>query len=218
MFSLGKKIVVSFFISFLFLSPGIAQDTIPSLYSNPSHPDNFWRRIRVGGNLGFQFGSVTGITVSPEVTIRTVDQLYVGLRFIYQYYNYKNYFWDNDSKEYLSYESNVYGGGIYLRYYLASLFNNIIVGNLFAHVEYEYQTYTRPYTNSIGGHIYDPYGNTFSPGNSLVEVNSFFVGGGYRQPVGNRVAMEFLLLFNLNDTYNSPYSNPIFRLGVGVGL
>jgi hypothetical protein len=56
------------------------------------------------------------------------------------------------------------------------------------------------------------------PGRSIVEVNSFFVGGGYRQPVSNRVAIDFLLLFNLNDSYNSPYSNPIFRLGVGVGL
>lgn len=194
-----------------------AQDSIPSLTAKPRNPDSFWRRVSVGGNLGFQFGSVTGITISPEVSIRTVDHLYVGLRLIYQYYNYKNYFWDNTSKQYLSYESSVYGGGIYLRYYLASLFSGFLA-NIFAHVEYEYQTYTRPYSNSIVGHIYDPYGNTYVPGKSIVEINSVFVGGGYRQPIGSRVAMDFLLLFNLNDSYNSPYSNPIFRLGVGVGL
>lgn len=194
-----------------------AQDSIPSLSTKPNRPDAFWRRIHVGGNLGFQFGSITGITISPEVSMRAIDQLYVGLRFIYQYYNYKNYYWDADAQQYLGYESSVYGGGIYLRYYLASLFDGFLA-NIYGHVEYEYQTYSRPYTYAVGGHIYDPYGNSFMPGRSIVEVNSFFVGGGYRQPISNRVAMDFLLLFNLNDSYNSPYSNPIFRLGVGVGL
>ena len=174
----------------------------------------------MGGNLGFQFGSVTGITVAPEVSLRTVDQLHVGFRFLYQYYNYKNYYWDNSTGDYLSYKSNVYGGGIYLRYYLSSIFDNFL-GNLFAHVEYEYQYYTRPYTYSpqaTGDFILDPYGNKYIRGTEAVELNSFFVGGGYRQPLAGRVALDFLVLFNLNDTYNSPYSNPIFRLGVGVGL
>jgi hypothetical protein len=195
----------------------MSQDTIPSLSSKPHRPDNFWHRVRIGGNLGFQFGSVTGITVAPEISIRTVDQLYVGFRFLYQYYNYKNYFWDADAKQYLRYETNVFGGGIYLRYYLASIFNNFL-GNLYAHVEYEYQTYTRPFTNSVIGHIYDPWGYTYVYGSTKVEVNSLFVGGGYRQPVTDRIGIDFLILFNLNDSYDSPYSNPIFRLGVGVGL
>lgn len=194
-----------------------AQDSLPSLSAAPHRPDNFWRRVAVGGNLGFQFGSITGITIAPEVSIRTIDHFYVGIRLLYQYFNYKNYYWDSDANTYLRYESSVYGGGVYLRYYLASLFDNFL-GNLFAHIEYEYQAYSRPYINTIGGHIYDPYGNSYIPGNQMVEVNSFFVGGGYRQPVSHRVAMDFMVLFNLNDSYNSPYSNPIFRLGVGVGL
>jgi len=202
----------------LLLTNGIAaQDSLPSLSAAPHRPDNFWRRVSVGGNLGFQFGSITGITVAPEACIRTFDHFYVGIRALFQYFNYKNYYWDRDANQYLRYESTVYGGGIYVRYYLASLLDNFL-GNLFAHVEYEYQAYTRPYVNTIGGHIFDPYGNSYLPGNQLVEVNSFFVGGGYRQPVSHRVAMDFMVLFNLNDSYNSPYSNPIFRLGVGVGL
>lgn len=204
-------------LSIILYCGSTAQDSLPSLASAPHRPDNFWRRVAVGGNLGFQFGSITGITIAPEANVRTVDQLYVGIRAIYQYFNYKNYYWDNDAHEYLRYESSVYGGGIYFRYYLASLFDNFL-GNLFAHVEYEYLVYNRPYINTIGGYIYDPYGNSYIPGNQIVEVNSFFVGGGYHQPVSHRVAMDFMVLFNLNDSYNSPYSNPIFRLGVGVGL
>ncbi len=196
----------------------IAQDSIPSLSANPRRPDTFWRRVRVGGNLGFQFGSVTGITISPEACVRTVDQLYVGLRIIYQYYNIKNQFIDGETGDWIGYESSVYGGGIYLRYYLGSLFDGFLA-NIFAHVEYEYLTYNRPFVEDPYGKIIDPYSRiTFSRGKMNIEFNSIFIGGGYRQPIGNRVAMEFLLLFNLNDSYNSPYSNPIFRLGVGVGL
>lgn len=196
-----------------------AQDTIPSLSSRPEKPDNFWHRLSVGGNVGFQFGSVTGITIAPEVAVRTVDQLNVGVRFVYQYLNAKNYFFDTQTGEYLSYKSNVIGGSIYLRYYLSSLFDNFL-GNLFAHVEYEYLVYNRPFvqTNSSIGYILGADGYWYLPGTQRIEYNSFFVGGGYRQPLGGRVSMDFLLLFNINDSYNSPYTNPIFRLGVGVGL
>jgi hypothetical protein len=214
--STSKRILFTLSL-LIYIGTAFAQDTVPSLSAKPNNPDNFWRRVSVGGNLGFQFGSVTGITIAPEVAVRTVDNLYVGLRFMYQYYNYKDYYYDNNSQQYLGYKSSVYGGGIYLRYYFTSLFNNFL-GNLFAHVEYEYQYYTRPYSNATGGYIFDPYGNSYVPGTQVVEVNSFFVGGGYRQPLASRVSMDFMILFNLNDTYNSPYSNPIFRLGVGVGL
>jgi hypothetical protein len=211
------------FISFLILlctASAFAQDTLPSLSSTPRKPDSFWRRVTFGGNLGFQFGSVTGITISPEVRIRAIDQLNVGFRFLYQYYNYRNYYWDYQNQSYIDYKSNVYGGGIYLRYYLASLFDNF-VGNLYAHVEYEYLTYNRPFEQSgppPDGYIQDPFNYWYKPGNQMIEINSIFVGGGYRQPVTNRVSIDLLILFNLNDSYNSPYSNPIFRLGVGVGL
>jgi hypothetical protein len=102
-----------------------------------------------------------------------------------------------------------------------SLFNNFL-GNLFAHVEYEYLTYTIPFVQCDG----PPYGPGYisdgqywyKPGNQHMDINSIFVGGGYRQPLASRVSMDFMILFNLNDTYYSPYSNPIFRLGVGVGL
>jgi hypothetical protein len=173
--------------------------------------------VSVGGNIGFQAGSVTGITIAPEVRIRTVDQLFVGVRFIYEYLYSKHYYYNQKTGENLPYKSSVYGGGIYLRYYLSSIFDSFL-GNIFAHVEYEYQFYTQPYYMALNGPIIDPYGATYDYGSTVIELNSFFVGGGYRQPISNKVSLDLLILFNLNDTYNSPYVNPIFRIGVGVGL
>jgi hypothetical protein len=211
------KLALICLFSLIYIGPVLSQDSIPSLSSKPRNPDNFWRRVSVGGNIGFQAGSVTGITIAPEVRIRTVDQLYVGVRFLYEYYYNKHYYFDMETQQELPYKSSVYGGGIYLRYYLSSIFNTFL-GNLFAHVEYEYQFYQQPYMMSPMGKIVDPYGNLYIRKNNIVELNSIFVGGGYRQPVSNKVSLDLLILYNLNDTYNSPYSNPIFRIGVGVGL
>jgi len=92
-------------------------------------------------------------------------------------------------------ETNVFGGSIFSRY---SIFENV-----FAHVEYETLFY-----------------NIQEPGypTSRQQFNSFFVGGGYNQNIGGNSAMYILLLWNLNDTPDSPYVNPIIRVGFSVGF
>jgi len=183
-------------------------------------PDSFWRRISLGGNLGFQFGTVTGFNISPEARIRTIDQLYVGVGFIYQYFSVKDRFWDTLTYDHVSYTSNTFGGRIYLRYYLRSLFDGW-AGNFFAHAEYEYLHYVIPFVSDPNGRyvdVFDYNQQTYSKGRDILEVHSVFVGGGYSQPVTNRVFIDLLIMFNLNDSPYSPYSNPVFRLGVGVGL
>ena len=183
-------------------------------------PDNFWRRVSLGGNLGFQFGTVTGFNISPEVRVRTIDQLYVGVGFIYQYFRFSDYYWDTVDQESISYSSNTFGGRIFLRYYLRSLFDGW-AGNFFAHAEYEYLLYVIPFEQDPNGRyvdIYDYAKQTYSKGRELLNIHSVFVGGGYSQPISNRVFVDFLIMINLNDSPLSPYTNPIFRLGVGVGL
>jgi hypothetical protein len=171
----------------------------------------------LGGNFGFQFGTVTGIMISPEVRVRTFDQLYVGIGFTYQYFRYKDYYWDLKNNQYLDFSSNVYGGRLYLRYYLKSIFSNWL-GNIFAHAEYEYLAYIEPYHYDPNGTIIDPYNNPLAAGKNVVSYNSVLIGAGYSQPIGGRVFMDILILFNLNNSYYSPYTNPVFRIGVGVGL
>ena len=96
---------------------------------------------------------------------------------------------------YGSTSTNVFGGSIFSRY---SIFENV-----FAHVEYETLFY-----------------NIQEPGypTARLQFNSFFVGGGYNQRIGGNSAMYFLVLWNLNDTPDSPYINPVIRVGFSVGL
>ncbi len=200
-------------------SASLAQDSLNIFHTSkpPIPKDTFWNRVTVGGNIGFQFGTVTGIMLSPEIRVKTFDQLYVGIGFTYQYFRYKDYYWDTKNNQYLDFSSNVYGGRLYLRYYLRSIFSNWL-GNIFAHAEYEYLAYIEPYHYDPYGKIIDPYNNTLAEGKNVVSYNSLLIGAGYSQPIGGRVFMDILILFNLNNSYYSPYTNPVFRIGVGVGL
>jgi hypothetical protein len=178
---------------------------------------DFWQRVSVGGNLGLQFGTVTAINISPEVMIRVVDEFHMGVGFSYDYLEAKQYFLNDTTQQFLSFKANVYGGRIFARYYLRSLFDNFL-GNFFAHAEYEYLYYTRPYIQDPTGNIIDPYGNIYRKGMDVQEINSLFVGVGYEQPFSERVFMDIMVLYNINETYASPYSNPVFRLGFGFRL
>lgn len=89
------------------------------------------------------------------------------------------------------YSTSIYGGSVFSRYY--------ILDNLFAHGEYEV----------LNGEWW--YGKRFN-------VTSIFVGGGYSQNLGGRVAANILILWNINESEYSPYRNPIFRAGIGIGL
>ena len=208
---MNRKRILLFSLIILFSHVSFGQE------SQKQKKHDFWQRVSVGGNLGLQFGTVTAINISPEVMLRVVDQFHLGVGFSYDYLQSKKYFWDDPNQQYLDFKANVYGGRVFARYYLRSLFDNF-VGNLFAHAEYEYLYYTRPFKLDPSGTIYDPFGYTYNRGKDFLEINSLFVGVGYEQPFTERAFMDILILYNINDTYTSPYSNPVFRLGFGFRL
>ncbi|RLD81178.1 MAG: hypothetical protein DRJ10_06490 [Bacteroidetes bacterium] len=44
-------------------------------------------------------------------------------------------------------------------------------------------------------------------------IANYFVGGGYFQKIGKKGGMYMTVLWNLNETIYSPYSNPVIRMG-----
>lgn len=159
--------------------------------SENSAPEyNFKSHLYFGGGFGLQFGYMTLIEVSPLVGYIVTPKFSVGISPTYKYYKYNDLYGKN-----LDLKTNVWGGSIFTRY---SIFENV-----FAHVEYESLFY-----------------NEQVPGYPEIrkQYNSFFVGGGYNQRIGGNSGMYILLLWNLNDTPDSPYINPIVRVGFSVGL
>lgn len=91
------------------------------------------------------------------------------------------------------YKTNIYGGGIYNQYFFLE--------NFLAHAEYELL--------NLDSRL------NF---NKRINLSSVFVGGGYRSSLGSSSYASILILFNLNDSAESPYTNPIIRVGFGIGL
>lgn len=83
---------------------------------------DFWDKVYVGGNVGLQFGSSTFLAISPLVGYNFTKKLSAGAGVTYQYYHYKDAFYDI--------ETHVYGGRIFARY--------MITEYLFAYTEYEH--------------------------------------------------------------------------------
>lgn len=90
---------------------------------------------------------------------------------------------------------NDFGGSIFGRYRFLKM--------LFAHVEYE---------------VLSVEYLTYNYENDRQTISSLFVGGGLFQSMGGRGFATIAVLYNLLETEYSPYSNPVIRIGFGVGL
>lgn len=141
-------------------------------------------KVFFGGGFGVQFGSVNVIELSPMIGYKPLNNLYLGTRFTYQYYKVDQ----------LNYSTNIYGGSLF------ALYNFFM--NAAAYAEFE--------SISLETKYFDAYNNY--PGQDRFWVNSPLVGGGYVQPLGDRSKIMVLLLFTLNQTAYSPYSNPIVKV------
>ncbi|HYX08386.1 MAG TPA: hypothetical protein VE912_16765 [Bacteroidales bacterium] len=153
-------------------------------------------RIFFGGNIGLQIGTITQIEIAPLVGYRITPRLSAGLGVKYEYY--KDFF----------YETHIYGGRLFSNYLFIKDLNNIIPlgfnGGLFIQGEYE--------ALNLETRVFDVL-NEY-PGQDRFWLHSVLVGGGLRLPAGKRSSINLTILYNLNQTANTPYSNPIIRFGV----
>ena len=148
-------------------------------------------RIVTGGGLGLGFGSV-----QDYVSVSPM----LGYRLTAKLlagtgvtYRYTNY------KAYRpSVKLNDYGVNPFLRF--------TIYRNIFLQTEYEYLNYEYPLT---------------AIESTRMKFDSFMAGGGFIQPMGNRVAFYLMALYNFSyddlDPY-SPYDSPfVIRAGINIG-
>lgn len=117
-----RKLILytSLFIFSIGCLNSVAQDSTMIRKHPPKK--NFWDKVFIGGNLGLQFGTVTFADISPLVGYRFTDKISAGIGATYQYYHYKDQYYD--------FETDVYGGRVFARYNFTDY--------LFGHAEYEY--------------------------------------------------------------------------------
>jgi hypothetical protein len=150
--------------------------------------ESFGDRLFFGGGFGLQFGTQTYIEVAPLVGYKLTDRLSTGISLKYIYYKFKDDIYD--------YSTHIYGGGPFTRFF--------IIPEAFLHAEFEILNLEVP----------DPLSNRYFREN----ITSVFLGGGYRQMIGDHSSLDLLLLYNINESRNSPYVNPVFRISFGLGI
>lgn len=150
----------------------------------------------VGGMLGGSISSYGGsFEIAPIIGYKLTPAFSVGTRLTYIYSSYK------DSNIGKRYNLNDYGAGLFARYQFYKF--------LFGQVEYEALSLELP-----------PYYALTLGEDSRQWINSLFIGGGIIQPMGGRGFASIAIMFNLLESEKSSYvySNPIIRVGFGVGF
>ncbi|MFC2115728.1 hypothetical protein ACFLTU_04595 [Bacteroidota bacterium] len=173
---------------------------VSSLMAEWEETPSFKERIFFGGNFGLTFGNTTSIIVSPLAGYQVTPRLSSGFGIRYEFYK-SNY------PGYIPFDTHIYGGSVFSRYMvIKNLSEAIGIGGLnsglFLHGEYEILSLESKYFDYVNP---NPDGR-FS-------LHSFLVGGGLFQPIGQRAGILITVLWNLNESYNSIYSNPIIRIG-----
>lgn len=172
-----------------------ASSTISNQSKN-NNSDKFFNKENfvVGGGLGLGFGNLfTSFSISPEVGYHIYpDRIVLGTRFFYNYYRDKTILINGDFAS-----LNIIGGGPFVRGYIWK--------GLMAQVEYEY-TYIKKFP-FLGG----------ITGNQVMyrdlSFNGFLVGGGFHQNFDSGPGFYFVLLFNVAQSTEWVYPNPVFRTG-----
>jgi hypothetical protein len=146
-----------------------------------------WSRFFLGGNLGnIRFGDITSIEISPSVGYRITKSFSAGIGGTYQFYNDRIYHFKTD----------IWGYRVFL--------SHTIYKNFFAYTEFE--------ALSLESRVFDITG--LYANQERFWLNSYFIGAGYRTEITKRSSAFIVVLYNLNETANSPYRNPEIRFGI----
>ncbi|MEN8203742.1 MAG: hypothetical protein ABFS28_14185 [Bacteroidota bacterium] len=151
--------------------------------------------------LWLSFGTRTYIELGPLLGYHVNDRLSAGLGPHYIYQSQRA----TPSYPY-SYETHTYGIKSFGRFSLITNADQFLpiklFNDLFVHVEYE--------ALSLESAYYSPPGSS-DEGRFL--YHALLMGGGFSQRIGMYNSVSFMVLWDVNGTSSSPYSNPIFRVG-----
>ncbi len=162
---------------------------------------DFFDRFVFGGGLGLQFGTLTFIEISPVIGYKVTHKLESGIGLTYKYYKYKDFYVDQTTGQRIDLKSDMYGASVYSRYHFLE--------NFFAHIEFERLRFNDQNIYSSGGQIIREPFHTY--------INGLFLGGGIQQNISKGSFLYVMALWDLIEDPNSPYQNPIIRMGIMLG-
>ncbi len=155
-------------------------------------PPPLRERMFFGGNLGLQFGTITNIQISPIMGLWVLPRVVVAAGPNFTYYQ------DPYDK------TMIYGGKFYSEFYLIRDLSSVLpLGGrtgIFVHLEDEVLSLESAY-----------WANSSTTAERFT-INTLLLGGGISQQIGNRAFMNFMVLWALNESIYTVYSNPEIRV------
>lgn len=162
-------------------------------------------RIFYGGSLGLSLGDITQIDVMPVVGVWLLPQWSVGVGGRYSFFSHKSYVVGGSSS---SQGTHIWGTSVFTQLLPIIDFSEVtpikIRGGVFFHAEYERLLIDKQRIN--------PFVSA-SQGKSWVELT--LLGVGYRQRLGEKAALNIMLLWEVSKSDFSPYpNNPMLRVNI----
>lgn len=177
-------------------------------FSQRKHGDfqRFSDRVYFGGSLGLAIGNrITQIDVLPQGGIWIFPQWSVGVGGRYTYRR-ERFSFDPSSTSIKPVTTTIWGYSGFTDILPIPDFNEAfgvkLHGGFVIHGEFENLYLDRKF-----------FDITSTQGMGWIRM--YMVGGGWRQRIGDRAAVNFLVLWDLTDNRYSPYtSNPILRFSI----
>ncbi len=153
--------------------------------------------------IGLWFGTYTNIEVAPQLAYHLTDRWSFGVGPRYTFYQNNNPF------SALNFSTHIWGLKAFSRLSVIREAPKILpfylFDELFLHVEYERMSLENQYFNAP----------TY-PAEGRFWTDYFYIGAGISQRFSGYTSYSILLLWNLNDSMNSFYRNPTYRIGLSV--
>lgn len=165
-------------------------------------------KLVFGGGAVAGFGSgYANFGISPIVGYRFRENFAAGVGLGYEYLKFSQFMYNPMISDYQSYatQAHIISPSVWTRVG--------IINNVFAEGIFEYNIM------AISDYGYDDNYTTVVPEKLTVGVPSLLLGGGIKQPAGDRVSVIFEILYDVLQQDRSPYWGvPVFRGGIVVGL
>jgi hypothetical protein len=152
---------------------------------------------------GLWFGTYTNIEVAPQLAYHLTDRWSVGAGPRYTFYQ------NNNPYSVINFSTHIWGLKAFSRLSIIREAPEILpfylFDELFIHAEYERISLENQYFNAPS-----------YPAEGRFWTDYFYIGAGISQRFSGYTSYSILFLWNLNDSMNSFYRNPTYRIGLSV--
>ncbi|MBR5982937.1 MAG: hypothetical protein IK025_04345 [Bacteroidales bacterium] len=162
-------------------------------YLETEPPPTPVQRIFYGGDLDMAFGTVTQISLSPQVGYRITNRFSAGLGIDYMFVY----------SEFYNFKGSIFGGNVFASFTVIKSIGDLIpfFGTDMGILIYGQFSYTNM------GKFY-----TALSGEEPMWIASPMLGLGFQVPIGQRSYMLLTVMYNFDESLYSLYSNPVVKI------